>query len=81
MRTNFFFTPLFSCCFWIRDPGWVKIRIRDPGLTSRIRNADSNSGISTVLAELVKLESGLEQLASAHKLANNHHFEESALSL
>jgi hypothetical protein len=17
------------CCFWIRDPGWVKIRIRD----------------------------------------------------
>jgi hypothetical protein len=42
---NFFFTPLFSTCFWIRDPGseirdpgsgirdpgWVKIRIRDPG--------------------------------------------------
>ncbi len=26
-----FFTPLFCCCFWIRDPGWVKIRIRDPG--------------------------------------------------
>jgi hypothetical protein len=40
---NFFFTPLFSTCFWIRDPrsgirdpgseirdpGWVKIRIRD----------------------------------------------------
>jgi hypothetical protein len=24
-----FFTPLFSTCFWIRDPGWVKIRIRD----------------------------------------------------
>ncbi len=23
MTTNFF------CCFWIRDPGWVKIRIRD----------------------------------------------------
>jgi hypothetical protein len=26
-------TPLFCCCFWIRDPiqdpGWVKIRIRD----------------------------------------------------
>jgi hypothetical protein len=22
----------------IRDPGWVKIRIRDPGSTSRIRN-------------------------------------------
>jgi hypothetical protein len=27
----FFFTPLFSTCFCIRDPGWVKIRIRDPG--------------------------------------------------
>jgi hypothetical protein len=33
-----FFTPLFSTCFWIRDPGseirdpgWVKIRIQDPG--------------------------------------------------
>jgi hypothetical protein len=26
---NFFFTPLFSTCFGIRDPGWVKIRIRD----------------------------------------------------
>ena len=33
-----FFSPLFCCCFWIRDsgseirdPGWVKIRIRDPG--------------------------------------------------
>jgi hypothetical protein len=20
MTTNFFFTPLFCCCFWIRDP-------------------------------------------------------------
>jgi hypothetical protein len=26
---KFFFTPLFCCCFWIRDPEWVKIRIRD----------------------------------------------------
>jgi hypothetical protein len=26
---KFFFTPLFCCCFWIRDPGWVKIK--DPG--------------------------------------------------
>ncbi len=33
---KFFFTPVFCCCFWIRDPGseirdpgWVKIRIRD----------------------------------------------------
>jgi hypothetical protein len=28
MITNFF-SPLFCYCFWIRDPGWVKIRIRD----------------------------------------------------
>ncbi len=28
---KFFFTPLLCCCFWIRDPGWVKIRIRDLG--------------------------------------------------
>ncbi len=26
---KFCFTPLFCSCFWIRDPGWVKIRIRD----------------------------------------------------
>ncbi len=47
---NFFFTPLFSTCFWIRDPGWVKIRIRDPGETSRIRNTECKScgpGIDT----------------------------------
>jgi hypothetical protein len=29
MTTNFFFTPLFCCGFWVRDPGWVKIRTRD----------------------------------------------------
>jgi hypothetical protein len=22
---KFFSTPVFYCCFWIRDPGWVKI--------------------------------------------------------
>ena len=26
--TTYFFSPLFCCCFWIRDPGWVIIRIR-----------------------------------------------------
>jgi hypothetical protein len=47
---KFFFTPVYHCCFWIRDPGWVKIRIRDknPGSATlqkgtgsriRIRNA------------------------------------------
>ncbi len=34
---KFFFTAVFHCCFWIRD-GYLKIRIRDPGYTSRIRN-------------------------------------------
>ncbi len=29
MTTNFFFTNVFYCCFWIRNPRWVKIRIRD----------------------------------------------------
>jgi hypothetical protein len=28
MTTNFF-SPLSLFLFWIRDPGWVKIRIRD----------------------------------------------------
>jgi hypothetical protein len=28
---QFFCTNVFLCCFWVRDPGWVKIRIRDPG--------------------------------------------------
>ncbi len=36
------FTLLFCCCFWIRYPGWTKVRIRDkhPGsatLVSRIK--------------------------------------------
>jgi hypothetical protein len=33
----------------IRDPGWVKIRIWDPGKTSRIRN----TAISTVKSQLL----------------------------
>jgi hypothetical protein len=28
---KFLFNPLFCCCFWIRDPEWVTIRIRDAG--------------------------------------------------
>jgi hypothetical protein len=24
-----FFPLLFCCCCWIRDPGWIKLRIRD----------------------------------------------------
>ena len=36
--TNIFFHPLFCSCFWIRDPGWVKIRIQDkhPGSATLI---------------------------------------------
>jgi hypothetical protein len=42
-----FFTPLCCCCFWFRDPrsgfrdpGWVKIRIRDkhPGSATLVVN-------------------------------------------
>jgi hypothetical protein len=42
--TNFFHPSLFVAvfAFWIRNPGWVKIRIRDPG--SWIR--DPGSGIN-----------------------------------
>jgi hypothetical protein len=28
-RTNKIFPILFWCCFWIRDPGYIKMRIRD----------------------------------------------------
>jgi hypothetical protein len=44
MTTNFFHPSLLLLFLdpgsEIRDPGWVKIRIRDPGLTSRIRNTE-----------------------------------------
>jgi hypothetical protein len=48
MRTNFL-THLFCCCFWIQDPGWVKIRIRDkhPG-----SETVSHVGIFNRLCEL-----------------------------
>jgi hypothetical protein len=51
MKTNFFSPLSFVAVFGsgirdpgyeIRDPGWVKIRIRDSGPTSRIRNTGSN---------------------------------------
>ncbi len=38
----FFFTPLFSTCFWIRDPG---SEIRDPGSETR----DKHPGSATLL--------------------------------
>ncbi len=28
-KTTNFFAFLFCCCCWIRDPGWIKIRIRE----------------------------------------------------
>ncbi len=39
---NFFFTPLFCCCFWIRDLG---SEIRDPG-SGMGKNQDPGSGIN-----------------------------------
>ncbi len=49
MTTYFFFTYLFCCCFWIRDPG-SEIRdpgsgIRDPG-SGMGKNQDPGSGIN-----------------------------------
>jgi hypothetical protein len=46
MTTNFFFTRLFCCCFCIRDPGWVKIRIRDkhPGSATLLEIIHNLSG-------------------------------------
>ncbi len=42
MTTNFFsslsFASVLDLGSGIRDPGWVKIRIRDPGCLSRIRH-------------------------------------------
>ncbi len=43
MRHPLSFVAVFGS--GIRDPGWVKIRIRDPGSTSRIRNTASNNYI------------------------------------
>ena len=66
---KFFFTPLFSTCFWIRDPrsgirdpGWVKIRIRDPGQTSRIRKTALNcrkTSSSVTMDAMEKRERGV----------------------
>ena len=39
--SKFFFTTLFCCCFWIRDPG---SGIRDPG-SGMGKNQDPGSGI------------------------------------
>ena len=41
LTTNFF-TPLFCCCFWIRDP---KSGLRDPG-SGMGKNQDPGSGIN-----------------------------------
>ncbi len=54
MTTIFFFKPLFCSCFWIRDPGWVKIRIRDPGWV-KIRIRDKHPGSAT-LGIYIKLQ-------------------------
>ncbi len=42
LTKQFFFTPHFSTCFWIRDPG---SEIRDPG-SGMGKNQDPGSGIN-----------------------------------
>ncbi len=45
MTTNLFSPLSFVAVFEseIRDPGWVKVRIRDLGKTSRIRNTEQKT--------------------------------------
>ncbi len=64
---KFFSTPLFCCCFWIRDPGsgirdpgseirdpgWAIIRIRDPGWV-KIRIRDKHPGSATLILTKTK---------------------------
>ncbi len=47
--TTCFVFPAFCCCSWIWDPGWIKIRIRDPRQSSQIRNIDKNTEKSNVI--------------------------------
>jgi hypothetical protein len=59
------FPPLFCCCFGIRDPEWVKIRIRDkhPGsatlvtVTASLRDLDHEGRWSTYDKNVRKLAS------------------------
>ncbi len=45
MTSNFFFIPLLCCCFWIRDPEWVKFRIQDthPGSATLVESQGNSS--------------------------------------
>jgi hypothetical protein len=43
-RTTYFFTPLFCCCLWIREPGWTKSG-------SGIR--DKHHGSATLLTDIL----------------------------
>jgi hypothetical protein len=49
-KDNWFFPLLFCCCYWIRDPGWIKIRFGNR-INSRIRNTLKNEGFETVSVE------------------------------
>jgi hypothetical protein len=64
LTTNFFCTPLFCCCFWIRDQEWVKIRIRDPEWV-KIMILDKHSGSATLF---VTLYSNMDYLKKKIKL-------------
>ncbi len=65
--TKKFFHPSLLLLFWdpgsgIRDPGWVKIRIRDQGQTSRIRNTALNrrkTSSSATMDAMEKRERGV----------------------
>ncbi len=48
-----FFYPLFCCCFWILDPGWVKIRIRDKHPGSATLRDSIESGSTALLVTCV----------------------------
>ncbi len=72
-----FFTPLFCSCFWIRDPGGVKIRIRDkhPGsvtLFTRGSNTRLKMMYYLFMAMTACTSGSYIQLHIHHPLANSH---------
>ncbi len=54
MTTNFFFTPLFCCCFWFRDLESVKIRIRDKHSGSATLILGNRTFLNCIWCELCK---------------------------
>jgi hypothetical protein len=53
------FSPLsFAAVFWIRNPGWVKIRIRDkhPGSETTVPYKDLKERYGTYFVTMVKIQ-------------------------